>query len=84
LAVFSDRKKPAASATLLSIGQLGVEANKKHAAALYPIIQKYLNVDPKRCYIHFLVRFSSLSGQEKRITSAFLLVSGRQEGRARV
>ena len=39
----------------MSIGCLGVKENKKHAAALYPIIQKYLGVDEGLCYIHFTV-----------------------------
>lgn len=52
---FLDRKKPAASATLVSIGRLGVEENKKHAAALFPVIKKHLNVDGNRCYIQFQV-----------------------------
>jgi len=53
----TDRKKPAAFATLLSIGQLGLEENKKHSANIQPLIKKYLGVEPTRCFIYFNVSF---------------------------
>lgn len=40
--------EPAAQATLMSIGALGVEENKKHSRALYDLISKDLNIPPDR------------------------------------
>ena len=37
----------------MSIGRLGLEENKKHSKALFPILEKHLGVDSKHCYIHF-------------------------------
>ena len=53
MALGGDPKIPVAQATLMSIGQLGVEENKKHAEALFPLISKYLGVQDGRCYITF-------------------------------
>lgn len=39
---------PAGQATLLSIGALGVEANKKHSKALFDIINKELGIAQDR------------------------------------
>lgn len=39
---------PAAQATLLSIGALGVDANKKHSKALFAIINKELGIPNDR------------------------------------
>lgn len=36
--------EPAGQATLLSIGALGVEQNKKHSKALFDIIDKELGI----------------------------------------
>ncbi|EFA05294.1 macrophage migration inhibitory factor homolog [Tribolium castaneum] len=46
--------EPAAQATLMSIGALGVEPNKKHAKALYEVVCKELGVSKDRMYIHFV------------------------------
>ncbi|KAJ8954168.1 hypothetical protein NQ318_005763 [Aromia moschata] len=43
----------AAQATLMSIGALGVEPNKKHAKALYECITKALGISADRMYIAF-------------------------------
>ena len=40
--------EPAAQATLMSIGALGVEQNKKHAKALYELVSKELGVPSDR------------------------------------
>jgi len=47
--------KPCGTATLMSIGQLGVEQNKKHAAVLFPLIEKELGIPGDRfVYIVFV------------------------------
>ncbi|KAJ3666669.1 hypothetical protein Zmor_002103 [Zophobas morio] len=46
--------EPAAQATLMSIGALGVDQNKKHAKALYELVSKELGVPSDRMYIHFI------------------------------
>ena len=48
-----DAKTPTAQATVTSIGKLGVEENKKHASALFPVITKHLGVQSDKCYIIF-------------------------------
>ncbi|XP_018565354.1 macrophage migration inhibitory factor homolog [Anoplophora glabripennis] len=45
--------EPAAQATLMSIGALGVEENKKHAKALYEIVNKSIGIPLDRMYINF-------------------------------
>lgn len=40
--------EPAAQATLMSIGALGVEQNKKHAKALYEIVTQSIGIKPDR------------------------------------
>uniref|UniRef100_A0A1W7RA73 L-dopachrome isomerase n=1 Tax=Hadrurus spadix TaxID=141984 RepID=A0A1W7RA73_9SCOR len=44
---------PCALASLMSIGKLGVQENKKHAAALYKHIEKHLGIPGDRMYISF-------------------------------
>jgi len=51
--IFGGTNDPCASATLMSIGKLGPEENKAHAAAIYPIVNKHLGVPEDRMYIHF-------------------------------
>lgn len=46
--------EPAAQATLMSIGALGTEPNKKHSKVLYDIIEKELGVAKDR---HVLILF---------------------------
>lgn len=48
-----DPKALTAQVTLTSIGKLGVEENKKHSAALFPIITKHFGVKSDKCYIYF-------------------------------
>ena len=57
-----DSKVPVAQASLMSIGQLGVEENKKHAAVLFPLIKKHLGVDDDKCYIGFIGAVPSAVG----------------------
>lgn len=45
---------PCGVARLMSIGQLGVEANKKHSAVLYDHIEKNLGIPKDKLYIHFI------------------------------
>ncbi|XP_069683806.1 macrophage migration inhibitory factor homolog [Periplaneta americana] len=45
---------PCGTATLMSIGKLGVEENKKHAALLYDHIEKNLGIPRTRLYITFV------------------------------
>jgi len=44
---------PCGTATLMSIGCLGVEQNKKHAAVLYPLLEKELGIPGDR-YVHLI------------------------------
>ena len=48
-----DPKVATAQATVTSIGKLGIEENKKHSAAIFPMITKHLGVEPDKCYIIF-------------------------------
>lgn len=54
--------KPCGTAVLMSIGCLGVEENKKHAAVLYPLLEKELGIPGDRfvCIIHCTIFLSSL------------------------
>lgn len=45
--------EPAAQATLMSIGALGVAENKKHSKVLYDLIQTELKISPERMYITY-------------------------------
>ncbi|XP_018322515.1 macrophage migration inhibitory factor homolog [Agrilus planipennis] len=53
---------PAAQATLMSIGALGTEENKKHSKALFEIVNKELNISPEKMYIHFINAPTSVVG----------------------
>lgn len=44
---------PCGTATLMSIGCLGVEQNKKHAAVLYSILEKELGIPGDR-FVQFI------------------------------
>lgn len=41
-------EKPCGVGTLMSIGCLGVEENKKHASVLYPLLEKELGIPGDR------------------------------------
>lgn len=43
---------PAAQATLMSIGALGVDQNKKHSKALFEIVNKELGIPPDKYAAH--------------------------------
>lgn len=45
--------EPAAQATLMSIGALGTEPNKKHSKVLYGIIEKELGVAKDRHVLQY-------------------------------
>ncbi|XP_057656879.1 macrophage migration inhibitory factor homolog [Diorhabda carinulata] len=47
------KDEPAAQATLMSIGCLGVEENKEHAKELYECITQELGIPANRMYIFF-------------------------------
>lgn len=44
---------PAAQATLMSIGSLGINENKKHSECIFELITQELNIPPDRMYITF-------------------------------
>jgi phenylpyruvate tautomerase len=46
--VWDRSTEPCGTATLLSIGKLGVEENKKHAAVLFDHIEKNLGIPRDR------------------------------------
>ncbi|XP_050532745.1 macrophage migration inhibitory factor homolog [Daktulosphaira vitifoliae] len=54
--------EPCGTATLMSIGCLGVAENKKHAAVLYPLLEKELGILGNRLYITFLDQSTSSVG----------------------
>ncbi|XP_050442954.1 macrophage migration inhibitory factor homolog [Adelges cooleyi] len=62
LMVWEGKDAPCGTATLMSIGRLGVEENKKHAAALYPLLEKELGIPGNRLYITFLDQSTSSVG----------------------
>lgn len=45
---FGGTKEPCAIASLMSIGQLGVEENKKHAAAIFQLVKDTLGIPNDR------------------------------------
>lgn len=53
LMTWGGNDKPCGTATLMSIGCLGVEQNKKHAAILYPILEKELGIPGDR-FVFFI------------------------------
>ncbi|CAH1164783.1 unnamed protein product [Phaedon cochleariae] len=56
---------PAAQATLMSIGALGVEENKRHSKALTDCITQALGIDADRMYISFDDKKASDVGYRK-------------------
>ncbi len=42
------------SATLASIGGIGVEENRRLAGLVFPILERHLGIPPDRCYINFV------------------------------
>jgi phenylpyruvate tautomerase len=46
--VWGGTTEPCGTATLMSIGKLGVEENKKHAAVLFDHIEKNLGIPRNR------------------------------------
>ncbi|KAK7871742.1 hypothetical protein R5R35_014015 [Gryllus longicercus] len=51
---WSGTDEPCGIATLMSIGQLGTEQNKKHAKVLHDHVEKSLGIPNSRLYIHFI------------------------------
>ena len=51
--MFGGSEAPCASAFFMSIGKISPEENKTHAAAVYPIVSKYLGVPEDRMYVLF-------------------------------
>merc|ERR1712154_227482 len=51
--MFGGSDAPCASAFFTSIGKIGAEENKVHAAAVYPLVAKHLGVAEDRMYILF-------------------------------
>ena len=51
--MFGGSDAPCASAFFSSIGKIGAEENKVHAAAVYPLVAKHLGVAEDRMYILF-------------------------------
>ena len=51
--MFGGSDAPCASAFFSSIGKIGPEENKVHAAAVFPLVAKHLGVPEDRMYILF-------------------------------
>eukprot|EP00088_Acartia_fossae_P017223 TRINITY_DN19757_c0_g1_i1.p1 TRINITY_DN19757_c0_g1~~TRINITY_DN19757_c0_g1_i1.p1 ORF type:complete len:123 (+),score=17.72 TRINITY_DN19757_c0_g1_i1:48-416(+) len=51
--IFGGSDAPCGQAAFMCIGKMGVEENKKHAGALYPVIEKQLGIPSDRMYISF-------------------------------
>jgi len=51
--MFGGSDEPCASAFFNSIGKIGPEENKAHAASIYPLVKKHLNITEDRMYILF-------------------------------
>lgn len=60
--IWGGTNEPCGFATLMSIGQLGIEENKKHAAALYDHVCKHLGIPKDRMYISFVDSLPSTMG----------------------
>nr|ABM55630.1 macrophage migration inhibitory factor-like protein [Maconellicoccus hirsutus] len=52
--IWGGTEEPCGYATLMSIGKLGIEENKKHAAAIYEHLLKHLGIPGDRMYINFV------------------------------
>ncbi|KAA0192924.1 hypothetical protein HAZT_HAZT007716 [Hyalella azteca] len=59
LMVFGGKADACAQATLMSIGHLGVEENKAHAAVIFEAVEKLLGVPQDRMYLTFVDKASS-------------------------
>merc|ERR1719483_805734 len=51
--MFGGTDEPCANGFFMCIGKMGPEENKIHAANLYPVICKHLNIQEDRMYILF-------------------------------
>lgn len=51
---FGGDSEPAALCSLVSIGALSVESNKKHSKAIMDVLQQTLRISPEKTYITFL------------------------------
>jgi phenylpyruvate tautomerase len=52
---FGGTNEPCAYVTLMSIGRLGIEENKKHSNAIMNELEKLLEIPPSRvCFIIFI------------------------------
>nr|ALS04658.1 macrophage migration inhibitory factor [Pseudodiaptomus poplesia] len=51
--IYGGSSEPCANAYFMCIGKMGVEENKKHAANIYPLVEKHLGVKDDRMYIFF-------------------------------
>ncbi|XKL64705.1 hypothetical protein PGB90_004791 [Kerria lacca] len=60
--IWGGTDEPCGFASLMSIGQLGIEQNKKHSAVISDYINKQLGIPPNRCYINFVDSRPSMVG----------------------
>lgn len=65
-------QEPAAQATVMSIGALGVEENKKHSRAIFDCISKAIGVPVDR-YIIYKKKCINYSAKELHDTSIICL-----------
>ncbi|XP_042207489.1 macrophage migration inhibitory factor homolog isoform X2 [Homarus americanus] len=62
LMTFGGSSDPCATALLISLGKLGVEENKGHAAKIYEFVENSLGIPGDRMYIQFFDKPSSEIG----------------------
>merc|ERR1719323_261214 len=73
--MFGGSDAPCASAFFMSIGKISPEENKTHAAAVYPIVSKYLGVPEDRMYVLFHnATYSDVPGNQQPLKISSHLV----------
>ena len=75
LMTFGESTEPCAYVTLLSIGRLGVEENKRYSKAIMEALQTELGISPLKCFIFFNDYKAADVGYDKSTFDGVLWVS---------
>jgi hypothetical protein len=57
---FGGTNEPCAYVTLMSIGRLGIEENKKHSNAIMNELEKLLEITPSRVFLFYLLIYKQI------------------------
>ena len=70
---FGGTNEPCAYVTLMSIGRLGIEENKKHSNAIMNELEKLLEITPSRvCLFYLLIYKQVLNNLRNLVFTCFL------------